>query len=224
MSFKKRCNIIIYVMVIISLFIATAVIQHNNLYTDTTELNTSFEESQEPITELTTSCVKIEEPQTSGYNISYVNKEFDKHLLQVMKDFNIKLDASYVYSTIFCESTFRCDAQSPLGAIGYMQVMPDTRDYISPMIKREFTQYSKLSNDLTDPYTNVVYGLYYFSYIAKNFGDTEVNEENLNKVLTCYNKGITGGKKYLNRTGNWNSNYAKKIIKIAEQIRTNGGM
>lgn len=166
----------------------------------------------------------VAEKKTSGYNISYVDEEFDTHLLSVMEDFNINVDASYIYATIFCESTFRSSVKSSFGAIGYMQVVPSTRDYIVGMIKSEYPQYSDISYDLYDPKTNVIYGLYYLKYIANRFGESEVNIQNINKILTCYNRGITGGKEYYNHTGNWKSEYANKIAGVAKQIRANGGM
>lgn len=244
MIFKKHWKIIVAVIIIVGLFTATAIVQSripSDIY-DETYASPMIDDSKEtttptilieepkyitlPVVSTTVeeSSDKIEEPQTSGYQISYVSEEFDKHLLQVMKDFNINLDASYVYATIFCESTFRNAVESSSGAIGYMQVLPSTRDYIAPMIKSEFPQYSDLSRDLSNPYTNVVYGLYYFSHIAKSFGDTEVNEDNICKILTCYNRGITGGKRYFNYNGHWNSDYARKIVRTSEQIRANGGM
>lgn len=244
MIFKKHWKIIVAVVIIVGLFTATAIVQSRIQSTNCGITCTSpvIDDSEKTITHTTLmeehkyitlpvvpttveeSLDKIEEPQTSGYQISYVNEEFDKHLIHVMKDFNINLDASYVYATIFCESTFRNAVESSSGAIGYMQVLPSTRDYIAPMIKSEFPQYSDLSKDLSNPHTNVVYGLYYFSYIAKSFGDIEVNEDNICKILTCYNRGITGGKRYFSYNGHWNSDYANKIVSISEQIRENGGI
>lgn len=230
MIFKKYWKMIVTLVVIASLFTATAAVQ-SDIPSDTqvmpivaniTSATILIKEPQY----ITLPAVVIEddEPQTSGYKISYVDEEFDKHMIQVMKDFDINLDPSYVYATIFCESTFRNAVESSVGAIGYMQVRPSTRDYIFPMIIEEFQQYSELSKDLTDPYTNVIYGLYYFKHVAKSFGDTEVNDENISRVLTCYNRGVTGGKRYFNATGHWDSEYAKKVINIAQQIRTNGGI
>ena len=243
MSFKKYWKIIVALIVIAGLFTATAVVQSRipsapcdefrttPMVDYTTTTTVLLEEPQYTNLPVNTAPVIkevseniVEEPQTSGYDISYVSDDFDKHLMQVMKDFNINLDASYIYATIFCESTFRNAVESCSGAIGYMQVLPSTRNYILPMIKSEFPQYSGLSKDLSDPYTNVVYGLYYFRHIAESFGDSEVNENNISKVLTCYNRGITGGKRFFNYTGHWNSEYAKKIVRIAGQIRTDGGM
>lgn len=177
-------------------------------------------ESTEPVED----SVEPTEERASKYQISYVDDDFDRHLLQVMSDFGINLDVSYIYATIYCESTFRTSVKSSAGAIGYMQVIPSTRDYIYPRIVSEFPQYSGLSKDLRDPYTNVVYGLYYFRYIAESFGESGVNEGNLHKVLTCYNRGVGGGKSYLKRTGSWSSDYSNKIVRVAKKIRTNGGM
>ena len=103
------------------------------------------------------------EQETSGYSISYVDEAFDRHLMKTMEDFDVNLDPSYVYATIFCESTFRTAVVSSAGAVGYMQIMPFTRDYLHPMITDEYVQYSNLSKDLCDSYTNVIYGLYLFS-------------------------------------------------------------
>jgi hypothetical protein len=237
---KKYWKTIIVLAIIVSLFITTAVIQTN--IPEPTEISQELpvggtlgevptvynEEKQYEMTPVVSSPeIKSEEPvveQLSGYTISYVDENFDKHLLKVMKDFNINLDASYIYATIFCESTFRNTVESSSGALGYMQVLPSTMDYIKPLIENNYPQYSELSTNLRDPYTNVVYGLYYFSHIASSFGESEVNESNINKVLTCYHRGITGGKRFLNSTGHWNSGYTKEILGVAEQIRTNGGM
>lgn len=165
-----------------------------------------------------------EESLESTYEISFINKDFELHLVSVMQDFNINLDISYIYATIYCESSFRSNARSSSGALGYMQILPSTRDYIANLIRREFPQYSQLSSDLYDPKTNVIYGLYYFRYIASQFGESEVNGNNINKILTCYNRGVGGGNKYYNSTGSWDSSYSNKVSRVAEQIMTNGGL
>ena len=185
-------------------------------------------ESQQTVTNSVTEEV-AEQPEVvkehvRQYQISYTDTEFDKYLLHVMRDFGINLDVSYIYATIFCESTFRTGVVSPYGAVGFMQVLPSTRDYIYPTIINRFPQYTGLSRDLYNPYVNVVYGLYYFRYIAENFGEYEVNENNIRKVLTCYNRGVGGGRSYYRSTGHWNSGYASKIVKVAENIRINGGI
>lgn len=238
MIFRRRWSIITLVVVSVVFIVVAAILFSTPLkpcdnggqslsvtesYTATpsvTEETDSAEETEDTVE----STSPIEKPQTSGYKISYIDEEFDIHLIRVMRDFSINLDPSYVYAIIFCESTFRSTVKSPSGAIGYMQVLPSTRDYILPMIKRDFPQYSELPEDLVDPYINVVYGLYYLRHSAEMLGDNEVNEENINKVLTCYNRGIAGGEQYFKSTGHWNSEHAKKVMRIAQQIRTNGGM
>ena len=165
-----------------------------------------------------------QESQTSGYNVSYVDKEFDAHLVKVAKEMNIICDISYIYATIYCESTFRNAIESSSGAVGYMQLLPSTQKYIRTFLIKEYPKYTNLSEDLTIPKYNVIYGLYLMKHTANSFGESSVTEQNIHKILTCYNRGVSGGTSYYKNNGTWESAYSSKIVKVAKQIRENGGM
>jgi len=83
-----------------------------------------------------------------------------------------------VLAVIETESDFKPDARSPAGAIGLMQLMPDTFRYLRD---------EKLLEDLPDeaiwePKTNVRYGACYLAYLFDRFGDWRV-------ALAAYNAG-----------------------------------
>lgn len=88
-----------------------------------------------------------------------------------------------IYSVIKTESSFKADAVSHKGAIGLMQITPDTFDWLC-------TKTGEESNSLLlyDPDTNIRYGVYFLSllyneyktwdtvYAAYNAGRGKVNE------------------------------------------------
>lgn len=72
--------------------------------------------------------------------------------------------AILVYATIKTESNFRPDARSAAGALGLMQLMPDTFDEMAV----------RCDDSLTDDYfnteLNIKYGTAYLSYLYSRFG------------------------------------------------------
>ncbi len=69
-----------------------------------------------------------------------------------------------VYAVIKVESDFTSNAESHAGAIGLMQIMPDTFDWISMRLKRNSEQ-----GMLYDPRTNIEYGTYMLSYLYMRY-------------------------------------------------------
>ncbi|HBB29710.1 MAG TPA: lytic transglycosylase [Clostridiales bacterium] len=89
------------------------------------------------------------------------------------------LDPYLVYSIIKVESGFDASAKSYKGAIGLMQIMPQTGEYISNLLGEQgFTE-----GKLYDPEINIRYGTYYFSKLYKNY------YEDLDMALAAYNGG-----------------------------------
>ena len=85
-----------------------------------------------------------------------------------------------IYATIKTESSFRPDAVSSAGAVGLMQIMPSTFEWLS---SDEHLDESLSSDALTDPEVNIRYGTYYLSYLAKKF------DYNWDTVSAAYNGG-----------------------------------
>lgn len=79
------------------------------------------------------------------------------------------LDPALVHAVVRAESAYRPAAVSPKGAVGLMQVMPDTA--------RRFGRF-----DLKDPAGNLAAGTAYLSYLLDLFGD-------LSLALAAYNAG-----------------------------------
>ena len=89
-----------------------------------------------------------------------------------------------IFAVIKTESNFDSGAVSRAGAIGLMQMMPSTFEWISCDLLREDLDVGMLY----DPETNIRYGTYYLSYLyakfdswtntfaAYNLGETKVSE------------------------------------------------
>ena len=92
------------------------------------------------------------------------------------REFNVP--ASLVLAVIRSESDFRKNACSDAGAIGLMQLMPQTFAYLGTEKLKEFPH----PEQIWDPLTNIRYGTYYLSYLFDRFGSWDT-------VLAAYNAG-----------------------------------
>ncbi len=82
-----------------------------------------------------------------------------------------------IYATIKTESGFKSNAVSSAGAVGLMQMMPDTFLWLCEKNGEELD-----AGMLYDPETNIRYGTYYLSYLYSQFGLWET-------VYAAYNCG-----------------------------------
>ncbi|MDD6095605.1 MAG: lytic transglycosylase domain-containing protein [Clostridia bacterium] len=82
-----------------------------------------------------------------------------------------------VYSVMKVESGFDSGAVSEAGAIGLMQMMPDTFNWLTSMRQENLD-----SALLYDPETNIKYGTYYLSYLYVRYGSWT-------EVYAAYNAG-----------------------------------
>lgn len=85
------------------------------------------------------------------------------------------LERALIFSVIKVESNFNEKAVSAAGAVGLMQITPDTGKYIA-----EKSGVEKF--DLTDAKTNVNFGCYYLKYLFLRFDDMDT-------VIVAYNAG-----------------------------------
>ncbi len=86
------------------------------------------------------------------------------------------LDESLVFAVIKAESGFDKEKVSSKGAVGLMQIMPKTAEYVS----KEF--FSGRKFDLTNPGDNIELGCFYLAYLAEKFDNRE-------EILAAYNAG-----------------------------------
>lgn len=87
------------------------------------------------------------------------------------------VEAELIYAVINTESSFDPDARSDVGALGLMQIMPDTLDWICGM-----TGETLAFSDLRDPEVSVRCGTFLLKYLLDEFGSDET-------ALAAYHAG-----------------------------------
>ena len=91
------------------------------------------------------------------------------------------VDAHLVAAVIRCESGWNDAAQSGAGAVGLMQLMPDTARSVADMGMVDTNRFNP--NNLTDPATNIEYGTALLSHLQSQLGTTD-------EVIAAYNAGL----------------------------------
>jgi soluble lytic murein transglycosylase len=91
---------------------------------------------------------------------------------------NYDLDPALLAAVIYTESRFRADARSSAGAVGLMQLLPDTGRAIA--VRTGGDRF--VVGDLLDPEINVRYGSWYLRELRRKYGDTRT-------ALAAYHAG-----------------------------------
>ena len=91
-----------------------------------------------------------------------------------------QLDPYLVQSIIRCESSNDPNAVSRVGAIGLMQIMPDTGEWIGHKIDPELAYSLDM---LTDPAINIEYGCWYLKFLSDRF------DGSMMEIVAAYNAG-----------------------------------
>jgi soluble lytic murein transglycosylase len=91
---------------------------------------------------------------------------------------NYHLDPALLAAVIYQESKFRPDVRSSSGAIGLMQLEPDTAEGIAVHTGGSRFRVS----DLYDPEINIRYGSWYLRHLLDKYGDERL-------ALAAYNAG-----------------------------------
>ncbi len=107
--------------------------------------------------------------------------KYKELVLESAREYN--LDCALIFSVIKVESNFNNKAKSSAGALGLMQVLPSTAEYIAEMLK--ISEYS-----LFDERTNIEFGSYYLRYLIDKFSDIDT-------ALCAYNAGEGKVKEWL---------------------------
>lgn len=90
------------------------------------------------------------------------------------------VDPALVYSVIKAESNFDPEAKSHAGAMGLMQITPDTFDWLQTKL-REDISYTK--EDLYSPQINIRYGCKFLQILQDKYSERAT-------ALSAYNAGI----------------------------------
>ncbi len=109
-----------------------------------------------------------------------------------------RISPSMVSAIVFVESRFNATARSHKGALGLMQIMPSTGEWVA-----EQMQWEKFSvSDLYVPEKNLAVGIWYLAYLKKNFNHNEY------LALASYNAGFRYVSQWL-KEGTWDGNKIK---------------
>ena len=97
-----------------------------------------------------------------------------------------RLDPALIAAVIYAESKF-ADQTSSAGALGLMQLMPETARFIAQ--RSGGTAFTL--EDLSTPEINIAYGSWYLRYLLDHFGGDEV------LALAAYNGGMGNVERWL---------------------------
>ena len=93
---------------------------------------------------------------------------YPRHYTEYVTRYAEKYDVpvNLIYAVIETESGFRADVVSPAGAVGLMQLMPVTFEWLTEYQLRENLPTRKIS----DPEVNVRYGVFYLRWLYDRYG------------------------------------------------------
>lgn len=95
------------------------------------------------------------------------------------------VDAGLIASVINVESGYQANAKSSKGAIGLMQLMPTTAEWLCDLMHISYEIES-----LETPEYNIKLGSYYLSYLQNQFGD-------IRNAICAYNAGPSSVRAWL---------------------------
>ena len=106
-------------------------------------------------------------------------KQYTAEVKAAAKEFDV--DENLIYAVIRTESGFDENAESHAGAVGLMQLMPDTFSWLQ---EHKDGQVIYTDEALRIPEINIRYGTYYLSYLKDLYGDIPT-------AVAAYNAGAS---------------------------------
>ncbi len=117
------------------------------------------------------------------------------------------LDPALVASVVRCESRFKTSAVSPRGAIGLMQIAPETGAWIAQQLEI----YDFKVESLYDPDLNLRLGSWYLRYLLDRFGDRD-------DALMAYNAGPSRVDEWLAGAGDVYPETRTYVTRVARNL------
>ena len=131
---------------------------------------------------------------------TYIKEEYVAYATEIGERYNIAPEL--IIAIIERESSGRWGVISEAGAVGLMQVVPECHP--------ERMERLGVTN-IFDPYSNILVGVDYLSYLANRY-------EDLPTVLMCYNMGEYGSALEKAERLEW-SDYAKDIMRRSQILQ-----
>jgi peptidoglycan lytic transglycosylase len=116
-----------------------------------------------------------------------------------------QLDPALIAGVIYAESKFS-DQTSSVGALGLMQLMPETAQFIAQ--RSGGTAFT--IEDLSTPEVNIAYGSWYLRYLLEHFDGNEV------LALAAYNGGMGNVEAWLAEAQARGEAFTEELIPFAE--------
>ncbi len=113
-----------------------------------------------------------------------------------------------ILAVIFTESSFNPHAESEMGAVGLMQLMPATATQLAQELEMEW----RGRQLLTDPESNILMGSFYLRKLLHRFDD-------LNVALAAYNVGPNRLRAIMTEEDRVPRIYARKVQTLTAAIR-----
>lgn len=146
--------------------------------------------------------------------------KYENIIISNAEEFNI--DPALVAAMIFVESKYISSAQSHRGAMGLMQIMPETGVWIAEQLA--ITEFKEVK--LLEPAINIMFGCWYIANLKQQF------DNELIVVLAAYNAGRGNVKGWLDNN-NWDGkgatignlpfeetrNYIKKVLQVYRKYK-----
>lgn len=116
------------------------------------------------------------------------------------------VDPALIAGVIYAESRFRDGQVSSAGALGLMQITPDTAHDIA----RRSGGIAFEIDDLAKPQVNIAYGAFYLRELLRHYGGNEA------LALAAYNAGLTNVDRWLREAGGQGRTFRVQDIPFPE--------
>ena len=109
------------------------------------------------------------------FSCCFSSKRYAKSICEYAAEYGVL--PALVFAICETESHFDPRAVSPVGAVGLMQIMPSTGEWIASRLGIDYE-----SDMLFDPLLNLRFGTFYLSYLSASFSEKW-------QVVAAYNAG-----------------------------------
>lgn len=127
-------------------------------------------------------------------------EEYYETVMKYSEEYSVP--SELIFAVIKVESDFEPDAKSHAGAIGLMQMIPNTYEWLAKDKLGEFA----ITPMLYDPETNIKYGTYYLRYLHSKFNSWEL-------AIIAYNWGEGNLSNFLDEYGYEEGDYDSIPVK-----------